>query len=367
MPTSTKRQFLMLSHTLEFDDTRNICGWFLSEKLDGLRVFYDGGITRGLRVRDVPFSNWERDDRYVNIDTNYRCTGLWSRNAKVIQAPSWFLDKLPPMMLDGEIWAGRGNWEITSSIVKKIVPSESDWRQIRFNVFESPAFDQIFEDGEIDTDIYYKHYVNVLAWCKERAAKLGVPTEPENRQFEFLYGWLKRQRFWNDYLHLLPQQQLPYNGPKCWEIINQRMDEVVDQKGEGLMIRNGCSYWSPERTWNLLKIKKWYDSEAIVVGYSWGKKTNKGSKHLGRMGALLVEWNGETFEISGFSDREREIRFTSGGLADMIGKLNPGGRVPDDLWNPTFPRGSKVTFRYRDLTARGIPKNGNYYRKAINL
>jgi ATP-dependent DNA ligase len=39
-----KREFLMLAHKHE---GQNILGWLYSEKLDGMRCFWDGGITRG--------------------------------------------------------------------------------------------------------------------------------------------------------------------------------------------------------------------------------------------------------------------------------------------------------------------------------
>lgn len=55
-------------------------GWWMSEKLDGCRAYWDG----------------ER---------------LWTRGGNVIQAPAWFTAGLPSgMHLDGELWAGRGEF-----------------------------------------------------------------------------------------------------------------------------------------------------------------------------------------------------------------------------------------------------------------
>ncbi len=359
MPTRTKRQFLMLSHTFE-EPGPNVCGWLMSEKLDGLRMFYDGGISRGLPVREVPFANVERDHRFVNQD--YLATGLWSRNAKVIRAPEWFLDSLPPISLDGEVYGGRGNWEVTSSITKQIEPNTSDWKKIRFMVFESPPMDVVFQPGLVETDIYTKDFSGVLDWVTERAKAIGMTMAPPNRPYENVYNWLKRQDIENDFVRLLEQTPLPYSAKEAQTIINQRMEEVIALGGEGLMLRNHQSTWTPERTKDLLKVKKWYDAEAIVIGYAWGKRTSKGSRHLGRMGALIVRWEGKTFELSGFTDAERQIVFPSGADASGLGVANPGGVAGDGLVNPKFPIGTKVTFRYRELSAASIPKNANYLR-----
>lgn len=363
-----KRQFVMLAHTLdELDLSKaNLHGWFLSEKLDGLRMYWDGGISRGLPAYDVPFANVQRDNRFV--DKGYLATGLWSRNAKVIRAPEWFLDALPNIPLDGEVWAGRKNWEITSSIVKQNEPNENDWRRITYQVFDCPSFDIIFGDGDIKTDIYTKSFNKTLRdWVFARADKLGVIKEPGWREFEFMLGWLKRMNFENDYVKILEQNKLPIGNQKLIEkIINQLMEEVVVNGGEGVMLRKAESYWAPERSHNLLKLKKWYDAEGIVVGYSWGRKTNKGSKHLGKMGALVIQWHDKTFEISGFTDSEREILTLNANIGNPseVGRVFAGERIREGFHNPTFPIGSNVTFRYRDLTAAGIPKNGNFHRIA---
>lgn len=359
-----KRQFVMLSETLEDDDNRSVAGWFLSEKLDGIRMVWDGGISTGLLLKDVPFANTERD--HINR-ANARATGLWSRNAKVINAPEWFIKALPKFMLDGEVYAGIQKWEKTSSITRDLVPNEREWRQIKYMIFDTPPMDVIFGPGTIETDIYTLDMANVLDWALERAKKHGIITQPNGRYFEAVQPWLRDQHFENDIVKLLPQLRLPYSTPGAAEMINNQMIEMSAKKAEGLMLRKPESVWTPERVWNLVKVKKWYDAEATVLGYSWGKKTKKGSRHLGRMGALIAEWNGKIFEISGFTDAERIIKFPGGNAAMDIGRLHPGGEVQKDLVNDVFPRGSKVTFRFRDLTAAGIPKNANFWRKPSPL
>lgn len=369
-----KRQFVLLAHTIEDLSDHNLNGWMMSEKYDGLRLFWDGGITRGIPAKEVPFANVERDARLVSgRGADYLATGLWSRNAKVIRAPDWFLDKLPKIFLDGEIYGGRKNWEVTSSIVKKNVPDEQDWRKIKYQVFDCPSMDIIFGDGCLETDIFTKTFnKDIRTWVSDRAMELGVTVEPSNRQFEYMLLWLKKQNIENDYVQIAEQRVLPYSTDQCNLIINQTMEEVVAGGGEGLMFRDSQSYWEPARSHSLLKLKKWYDSECTVVGYTAGALTKKGSKHLGKMGAMIVTWESKTFEISGFKDIEREL-WTIDASGKPLVKANeivsnmPGKDVPIFVANPMFPRGSKVSFRYRELSATGIPKSGIYLRKAINL
>jgi DNA ligase 1 len=87
----------------------------------------------------------------------------------------------------------------------------------------------------------------------------------------------------------------------------------------------------------LLKLKPQLDAEATVVRHIPGKGRN-----LGRLGALLVETpEGRRFRIgTGFSEADR---------------IHPP------------PIESQVTYRYRDLTATGLPKFVSYLRVRENF
>lgn len=359
-----KRQFLMLSHVYE---DQPVSGWYVSEKMDGLRVYWDGGISRGLPVTDVPYANIERDYRLVN--QNYLATGLWSRNGKVMRCPEWFLDHLPSgVCLDGEIYGGRGKWELTSSIVKDHIPNELAWQQIKYQVFDTPCYDQVFTPGMVETDNYTMTFnQSILDWISDRIKIIGGVKEPDNRQFNGSQYWLRQQNIENDYVRLIEQTQLSMIPKEYEEYLSYRMQAVIDNGGEGLMLRQNYSYWTPERSHQLLKMKRWYDAEGVVSGYSWGRKTKKGSRHLGRMGALVVQWDGKTFEISGFADDERLLVYgDTRESAHRLGEQYPGERVNKTIINPLFPPGTIVTFRYRELTGAGIPKSAIYLRKAVN-
>jgi DNA ligase 1 len=100
--------------------------------------------------------------------------------------------------------------------------------------------------------------------------------------------------------------------------------------GEGLMLRQPNSRYAAGRSLTLLKVKRFLDSEARVVGHEGGK-----GRHKGRLGALLVELaNGVRFAVgTGLSDAERE--------------------QPPSV-------GSFITFRYQELSDGGVPRFPSY-------
>ncbi|MDF1637508.1 MULTISPECIES: DNA ligase [Alcanivorax] len=83
-------------------------GYWVSEKLDGVRAYWDG-------------------------------QQLLSRGGNIIAAPGWFLRDFPAQPLDGELWMGRGRFAQVSAAVRRLQPKAQEWRQIRFMVFDLPA------------------------------------------------------------------------------------------------------------------------------------------------------------------------------------------------------------------------------------
>jgi DNA ligase 1 len=103
---------LLLAHRWEaaVDPT----GWWLSEKLDGVRAYWDG-------------------------------TKLLSRLGNTFVAPDWFLEGLPAgMTLDGELFAGRKMFQRAVSIVRRQDRSHA-WKEISFVIFDAPSLDALFE------------------------------------------------------------------------------------------------------------------------------------------------------------------------------------------------------------------------------
>ena len=83
-------------------------GYWVSEKLDGVRAYWDG-------------------------------QQLLSRGGNIIAAPDWFLRDFPAQPLDGELWMGRGRFAQVSAAIRRLQPKAQEWRQIRFMVFDLPA------------------------------------------------------------------------------------------------------------------------------------------------------------------------------------------------------------------------------------
>ena len=78
------------------------------------------------------------------------------------------------------------------------------------------------------------------------------------------------------------------------------MDLVTGEGAEGIMLRLPESKYEQKRSKNLLKVKKFEDAEATVVGYQAGT-----GRLTGLTGAIeVIEDSGIEFKIgSGFNDK----------------------------------------------------------------
>lgn len=322
-----------------------LAGQYVSEKLDGFRFFWDGGVSRGLTTSMVPYANTEKDKKETTA------TGLWSQNCKVIYAPSWFLNHLPRFPLDGEIWGGRGNFQSTISI-GKTQDFSGDWAKVHCAVLDIPDPRIILSDGVIDEPHFKKTLNGCDAWWMSRRPNLTLPHMAST--FRERLSWLGKNLVISESVRLHEQYLLPPNTPKAKAIYDKFMDEVLEGRGEGLILKSPICYWLPERNDDTHKCKPYDDMEATVVGYTSGEETDKGSKLLGLMGALICKIPSGRFKVSGFKNEERVLSTSD---------FPAGVELPTTVTSELFPRGSVVTVRYRELTEAGIPKEARYYRK----
>ncbi len=236
--------------------------YWVSEKYDGVRGFWDG-------------------------------KALWTRGGERIFAPGWFTASLPPMPMDGELWAGRDRFAFAVSTVRSQTPSDAAWREMRFMVFDLPA-----QPGDFTTR---------LAALRKLLPITAAP-------------WVVA----------VPQQRATTH-----EALQALMDKTVRMGGEGLMLHRGASLYSGERTADLLKVKPFDDAEARVVAHLPGK-----GRHAGRLGALLVEMpDGKRFKLGGgFTDVQRD-------------DPPPVGAVVTYRYNGTLPSGLPRFARF--LRVRG--------------
>jgi DNA ligase-1 len=96
-----------------WDGAANPAGWWLSEKLDGVRAYWDG-------------------------------KQFLSRQGNLYYAPDWFVAGLPEVPLDGELWLGRKQFQRAVGIVRRQDRSDH-WKQIKFLIFDAPTVDAEFE------------------------------------------------------------------------------------------------------------------------------------------------------------------------------------------------------------------------------
>ncbi|PCH85721.1 MAG: DNA ligase [Piscirickettsiaceae bacterium] len=89
-----------------YHENSNVTGWVMSEKLDGIRGFWNG-------------------------------KNLISRGGKILNPPAWFTQGYPPFPIDGELWTKRGDFENISSIVSSQQANQR-WKQITHQIFDVP-------------------------------------------------------------------------------------------------------------------------------------------------------------------------------------------------------------------------------------
>ena len=189
----------------------DLSDYWVSEKYDGLRGYWDG-------------------------------QHLFTRGGERVVAPAWFTAGWPSTPLDGELWAGRGQFAKAISTVRQQTPNDTAWRGIQFMVFDMPAHGGPFTDR--------------IAALNSAVAQIGQP-------------WVVAVLQTRATTHAALQVQ---------------MHRVVKAAGEGLMLHRGASLYTAARNDDLLKVKPYEDAEARVVGHQPGQ-----GKYTGMLGALLVE------------------------------------------------------------------------------
>ena len=356
-----RREFLQLADTYN-SDKHKIVGYLVSEKLDGTRCFWDGGLSRGVPTEQVPWAGvTDPKTGKRKLKLKPLATGLWSRYGNPIMAPDDFLNALPACPLDGELWAGRGNFQLCRSICGGDAP-DPRFHRISFAVYSAPAIPYVFGTGEIKNANMVCNFTfeEIEKWAKPRMLPgygwVGTPAT-FNDELMFLREYLEAQ---NDRVFIHQQVRLPEDEAEAKAMVEEFLQKVLDQGGEGCIIRNPLAIWTPKRHKGLLKHKPFYDAEARITGFTTGRETDKGSRNLGKIGALITEYKGKRLELAGLTDEERE--FADPTCADWA-RLHPDEDAPDWVQGRHFKRGQMVTFKYRELWDSGIPKDGRYWRR----
>lgn len=91
-----------------WQDSLDPSAFLVSEKLDGVRAYWDGQTLR-------------------------------FRSGRSIAAPAWFTAALPTTALDGELWMGRRQFDQVSAAVRRNVPIDAEWHELTYQVFDLPG------------------------------------------------------------------------------------------------------------------------------------------------------------------------------------------------------------------------------------
>lgn len=203
--------------------------YWVSEKFDGVRGYWDGNR-------------------------------LLTRGGAVVHVPAWFTENWPKTPMDGELWAGYGQFSRASAIVRSAGEDDPAWHGMTYQVFDLPA-----HGGDFDARV---------PAIRSTVAAIGDPWVVAIRQF-----------------HVADEARL-----------HAQLQRVVAKGGEGLVLHRGDAAYRAGRGVGLLKLKPYEDAEAQVIAVQPGH-----GRLEGKMGSLEVRTqDGRRFSIgSGFSDQDR--------------------------------------------------------------
>ncbi|OOE83599.1 DNA ligase [Salinivibrio sp. PR6] len=204
-------------------------GYWASEKLDGIRAYWTG-------------------------------SRLLTRQGNPIHAPEAFIQSLPQTPLDGELWAGRGEFQTILRTVLDDKPDPDAWQNVRFYAFDLPE-----QPGPFSAR---------YAALKKIVANSASP-----------------------FLALVKQKPVTDN-----DALQAQLIAINESGGEGLMLHHPDSLYLGHRVESLVKLKTYQEKDATVIGMTPGK-----GRLQGLMGSLVVRLaDGTEFSVgSGFSDAQR--------------------------------------------------------------
>lgn len=232
---------------------------------------------------DIDINNWLMSEKLDGIRGYWNGEKLLSKKGIPLNPPAAFIRNFPDFAIEGEIWGGRNSYEKTMSIVMKDEAHEG-WLNLKFAIFDVPESGGGFE------------------------ARLNIARE-----------WFAQNP--SEYAFVIDHKPV-----KSREHLKKELQRIEKLGGEGLILRKPGSLYTNGRSRDVLKVKSYYDMEAVVIEHIEGEGRNRG-----RLGSLLVELpDKRRFKIgTGFSDEERN--------------------------NPP-PTGSVITFKYYGFYKSGIPK-----------
>lgn len=222
-------------------------GWWMSEKLDGVRAWWDGE------------KFWSRDDNRFNC-------------------PECVAEQMPACVLDCEIWGGRGMFEPTVAAVRRNVPKVSEWESLVISIIDTP--EETFT----------------------------------------IHGGLEGRLIPGECCSIIPQTVCEGRDD-----LQEFFDKVVNESGEGVVLRAAQSPYVIGESKSLLKLKPRQEGVGVIVG----RRGQDGNDKM--MASVMLRWGNIVFAVGGGFTREE--------------RLSP------------VPVGKRIRFHYHFLSDSGTPKS----------
>lgn len=293
--------------------------YYVSNKLNGMRAVWDGGISRGRPVSEIPWCNLKP---YMKGKT---ATGLWTRNGKPIYACSKWLNQLPKdTILDGELWNEFVPFEDIISICREEDRNSIRWEKIEYHVFDNLPVDGFFREREIiDREDHW--WVKECPFYQSEYHKWDGPKLYDT----FSDRLLQLGRLTPNHIFKIVTQDILLN-PTLTQIL-EYCEEANNFGYEGIMLRKYYSTWNDVRSTDLLRVKPTYDDEGIVIKVDLGQ-----GRLTGMIGALVLQTKFGLVKVgTGLTDEQRAL----------------GGK---------FWLGRKVKYLYKDITKKGVPRHPSF-------
>ena len=180
---------LMLAQ--EYKD-QEIAGWAMSEKLDGVRAYWDG-------------------------------RQLVSRQGYAFTPPKGFTAQFPPYPLDGELYSGRGQFEQISAAVRS---SSGDWRGIRLHVFDVPK-----AQGNL-----YQRLAVATQWLKTHPnAPITIIPQTKVRDRQHAMDFLKQIEAQGGEGVMLRQPESRYSGGRSSQLLKLKSQYDDEMHGNSAL------------------------------------------------------------------------------------------------------------------------------------
>jgi len=315
--------FGILQHHYQVNS--NILGWYWSRKYNGESVLWDGSVTRGKEVKDLPWSLGEQEIS----------SGLWSlgraNKPKVIHATEDFLNGLPlDIPLHGEIWCSNDSRDIPSSICKTKIASPLKWGLVKFLPFNIKP--------------YY------LWGLKKSTLSL------KGQKFHYDTNFETKIEILSSLANSIIEP-IMYHKIKSHTDITEVLTLAKNSIWEGLCFNNPYSMYELKRSYNVLKWKPIYETEVKIIGWEDGKT----GKNIGSIGAITCElvWDDKILSIFGGKHAKNCIGKR---LVFNVCGLN---EIERSNVKAIYPIGQELRISFNGVTSYGVPLHANIYRENL--